>query len=49
MTTLEDCIALDEEIAEADGLLTPDELYALEASIQGQWDLYYESIGFNRG
>ena len=45
--TLEDAIALDERIAEAEGLLTPSELYALEASIQGQWDLYYESIGIN--
>lgn len=47
--TLEDTIVLDEAIAEAEGLLTQGELYALEASIQGQWDLWYESIGFNKG
>lgn len=45
--TLEDCIALDEAIAEAEGLLDAGQWYWIQASIEAQWDEFYKSVGFN--
>ena len=43
--SIEDCIALDRAIAEAEGWMTFDQWYAFQESISGQWDEFYRKLG----
>lgn len=45
--TLEDTIILDEQIAEAEGLLDAGQWYWIQASEQAYWQDFYKSVGFN--
>ena len=44
--TLEDTIILDEQIAEAEGLLSAAQWYWIQASEQAYWQDFYRSVGF---
>lgn len=46
MTTLEDLTALDEAIAEAEGLLSAAEWYWIQASEEAYWGAIYRKCGF---
>jgi hypothetical protein len=44
--TIEDLIALDEAIAEAEGLLSAAQWYWIQASEEAYWQDFYRSVGF---
>lgn len=44
MTTLDDLTALDEAIAEAEGLLDAGQWYWIQASAEAYWQDYYRSF-----
>ena len=43
--SLQDLTALDEAIAEAEGLLSAAEWYWIQASAEAQWDSIYRQYG----